>query len=95
MFSIRRTFTGYMVNLKFACMLAGGKIDAFADPIIRKAEWMVKQMQAPNKEKQFITMTVLQKLINTVRRETDWTSEFAYVLPYAFMIRVQNERLPI
>jgi len=95
MFSIRRTFTGYMVNLRSACMLAGVKIDAFSDPIIRKAEWTVKQMQAPKKEKLFITMTVLEKLITTVRRETDWASEFAYILSYAFMLRVQNECLPV
>ena len=94
MFPCSGAFGKYTSKLKLACELPGVSTEAFKHESLKRSKQRIKAIEPLCKTKHFITMSLLEQLLEVVKKEGDMTSSMLYIMSYAFLLRVPSEALP-
>ena len=94
-FRNKGTYMNYLNGLKLACLIGGVPSDALEHPAVARAKRGLLALQAAPKPKRYIRQTLLVRLVKMAIEAGDRKEALAYVLSYAFLLRVPSECLPI
>ena len=95
MFRNNGTYVNYANGVKLACLIGGVPIHALHHPAVVRAKRGVTTMQTEPKPKRYIRQSLLKDLVKLADDAHARIESLAYILSYAFLLRVPSECLPI